>query len=311
MRINGERAAQSATVDGDLIELGRAQAEIRECAGLRGRDLQGHERPERRTSMKDDKARASHRHTGGLDTQSHPGLAARRARRCQPRRHGRDHGRRAHDDAAKAPRLAAKAAPSRARPRCRSAPSFGQPHSKSAAEALREAKTPTRGHFEAANRRRAWCAAERGKPPSRQRPMRQNAGRSAASPRMARGGSIRTRWWAGWWSSGGPGSARSGPSTKATTPSAAAPASAFPIDFGDNTISSEEQAYIRYNSMDRSFLFVPNLAKTNVVAVNNKKPTGAVKLELMDVITMGRTQLAFVPFCSEEFDWSELAELKE
>src|SRR5262249_42710962 len=35
----------------------------------------------------------------------------------------------------------------------------------------------------------------------------------------------------------------------------------IPIDFGDTTISSEEQAYIRYDSMDRSFLFVPNLSK--------------------------------------------------
>jgi hypothetical protein len=85
----------------------------------------------------------------------------------------------------------------------------------------------------------------------------------------------------------------------------------IPLDFGDTSISGEEQAYIRYDSVDRSFLFVPNLAKTNVVAVNNKRPTGAVKLELMDVISVGRTQLAFVPFCSEEFDWSELAELKE
>ena len=85
----------------------------------------------------------------------------------------------------------------------------------------------------------------------------------------------------------------------------------IPLDFGDETISSEEQAYIRYDSMDRSFLFVPNLAKTNIVAVNDKKPTGALKLELMDVITMGRTQLAFVPFCGEEFDWSELTDLKE
>jgi hypothetical protein len=85
----------------------------------------------------------------------------------------------------------------------------------------------------------------------------------------------------------------------------------IPIDFGDTTISSEEQAYIRYDSMDRSFLFVPNLSKTNIVAINDKKPTGAVKLELMDVIAMGRTQLAFVPFCGEEFDWSELSDLKE
>ena len=80
------------------------------------------------------------------------------------------------------------------------------------------------------------------------------------------------------------------------------------IDFGDETISSEEQAYIRYDSADRSFLFVPNLSKTNVVSINNRKPTTAVALQAMDVITMGRTQLAFVPFCGADFDWAELAE---
>jgi hypothetical protein len=83
-----------------------------------------------------------------------------------------------------------------------------------------------------------------------------------------------------------------------------------PIDFGDDAISSEEQAYIRYDSADRSFLFVPNLAKTNVVSLNAKRPTGAVDLSQMDVITMGRTQLVFVPFCGPEFDWSALSEVK-
>jgi hypothetical protein len=82
------------------------------------------------------------------------------------------------------------------------------------------------------------------------------------------------------------------------------------IDFGDETISGEEQAYIRYDSADRSFLFVPNLAKTNVVSINNRKPTAAVALQAMDVITMGRTQLAFVPFCGTDFDWSELTDAK-
>jgi len=76
------------------------------------------------------------------------------------------------------------------------------------------------------------------------------------------------------------------------------------IDFGDDAISADEQAYIRYDSAERSFLFVPNLAKTNVVSVNEKRPTGAVPLAPMDVITMGRTQLVFVPFCGPEFDWS-------
>jgi len=84
----------------------------------------------------------------------------------------------------------------------------------------------------------------------------------------------------------------------------------IPVDFGDDAISSEEQAYIRYDSNDRSFLFVPNLAKTNVVSVNNARPTGAVELSAMDVIVMGRTQLVFVPFCGSDFDWSEIAENK-
>lgn len=80
------------------------------------------------------------------------------------------------------------------------------------------------------------------------------------------------------------------------------------IDFGDDAISSEEQAYIRYDSSDRSFLFVPNLSKTNVVSLNEKRPAAAVELAQMDVITMGRTQLVFVPFCGPDFDWSALSE---
>ena len=80
----------------------------------------------------------------------------------------------------------------------------------------------------------------------------------------------------------------------------------IPIDFGDDAISNEEQAYIRYDGNDRSFLFVPNMSKTNVVSVNSKRPTSAVQLNAMDVVTMGRTQLAFVPFCGPEFDWSEI-----
>jgi hypothetical protein len=84
----------------------------------------------------------------------------------------------------------------------------------------------------------------------------------------------------------------------------------IPLDFGDDTISSEEQAYIRYDSSARSFLFVPNLTKTNVVSVNDNRPTGAVELNHMDVITVGRTQLVFVPFCGADFDWAELADAK-
>ena len=84
----------------------------------------------------------------------------------------------------------------------------------------------------------------------------------------------------------------------------------IPIDFGDDAISGDEQAYIRYDSADRSFLLVPNMSKTNVVSVNEKRPTSAIALQTMDVITMGRTQLVFVPFCGPEFDWGELSSAK-
>ena len=84
----------------------------------------------------------------------------------------------------------------------------------------------------------------------------------------------------------------------------------IPIDFGDDAISGDEQAYIRYDSADRSFLLVPNMSKTNVVSVNEKRPTSAIALQTMDVITLGRTQLVFVPFCGPEFDWGELSGVK-
>jgi len=80
----------------------------------------------------------------------------------------------------------------------------------------------------------------------------------------------------------------------------------IPIDFGDEYISKQEQAYIRYDADDRQFLFIPNLAKTNVVSIDNVKPTSAVRLMPYDIISMGSTQLVFIPFCGDEFDWSDL-----
>ena len=85
----------------------------------------------------------------------------------------------------------------------------------------------------------------------------------------------------------------------------------IPLDFDDEAISAEEQAYLRYDSNDRSFLLVPNMSKTNIVSLNNTRPTTAVEIKAMDVITMGRTQLVFMPFCGPEFDWSEISESKD
>jgi hypothetical protein len=107
---------------------------------------------------------------------------------------------------------------------------------------------------------------------------------------------------------GGPGIGQYRPIYEGNNTLGRTSANRIAIDFGDDAISAEEQAYIRYDSSDRSFLFVPNLAKTNVVSVNDKRPSSAVELTQMDVITMGRTQLVFVPFCGPEFDWAALNE---
>jgi hypothetical protein len=110
---------------------------------------------------------------------------------------------------------------------------------------------------------------------------------------------------------GGPGIGCCRPVFEGNSAIGRAPRQRIPLDFGDESISSEEQAYIRYDSSERSFLFVPNLAKTNVVSVNDARPTAAVELQHMDVITIGRTQLVFVPFCGAEFDWSDIAENRD
>lgn len=187
------------------------------------------------------------------------------------------------------------------------------PRPVTAAEAVREAKAPQHVHYEAEPTTRVVRGAG-ARPPAAAAtpatgPVKTQVVRGA--PKVARGEFSQDPV-VGWLVVvGGPGLGAFRPIYEGNNAVGRGASQRIPMDFGDNTISSEEQAYIRYDSMDRSFLFVPNLAKPNVVAVNNKKPTGAIKLELMDVITMGRTQLAFVPFCGEEFDWSELSELKD
>lgn len=225
-------------------------------------------------------------------------------------------GAKAEKEAAAPPATAAEATPASTKlPETQALPPT-RVHS--AADAVREAKTP-REHFEAEPvtglvRAPAGLAEK----PARVAPMRvandDDAPKTQAlrgKPKIGRTNFHQDPVVAWLVVVGGPGLGAFRPIYEGNNAIGRGKTQRVPLDFGDETISSEEQAFIRYDSVDRSFLFVPNLAKTNIVAVNDKKPTGAVKLEMMDVIRMGQTQLAFVPFCGEAFDWSELAELKE
>lgn len=79
----------------------------------------------------------------------------------------------------------------------------------------------------------------------------------------------------------------------------------IPLNLGDNSISAEEQCFIRYDYDDRSFSFIPNMSKTNIVTINKEKPMVPVGLTPLDEIGIGVTRLKFVPFCGPDFDWSD------
>jgi hypothetical protein len=79
-----------------------------------------------------------------------------------------------------------------------------------------------------------------------------------------------------------------------------------PIDFGDDAISSEKQAFLTYDERKRSYQLVPNLERPNLVYHNDAALTSNVDLKHHDKVMLGRTTLLFVPLCGPDFDWGEL-----
>lgn len=103
----------------------------------------------------------------------------------------------------------------------------------------------------------------------------------------------------------GPGRGRFRPIGEGSNPIGRAPNQRIPLDFGDDAISSEKQAYLIYDPQQRDFLLVPNLERSNLVSLNGSRVTGAMPLKSGDVIAMGQTKLYFQPLCGPNFDWSE------
>ena len=78
------------------------------------------------------------------------------------------------------------------------------------------------------------------------------------------------------------------------------------IDFGDDTISSEQQAFLVYDGKKRQFQLVPNLGRPNLVHLNEAALLTNSELKPRDKVTMGSTTLLFLPLCGPEFDWSDV-----
>jgi pectate lyase len=71
----------------------------------------------------------------------------------------------------------------------------------------------------------------------------------------------------------------------------------------DPHISAEKAAVLAYDNNDKTFFFAPGSGH-NLVRVNGSVVMTPVVLKEYDVLTIGETQLLFVPLCGDHFDWN-------
>lgn len=76
------------------------------------------------------------------------------------------------------------------------------------------------------------------------------------------------------------------------------------IDFGDDTISRSEHAFVTYDYRGRKF-YLQHGGKASVVRLNGRPVLQPVDLNPGDRISLGATELVFMAFCGEAFDWQE------
>ncbi|MBQ9872504.1 MAG: FHA domain-containing protein [Eubacterium sp.] len=74
---------------------------------------------------------------------------------------------------------------------------------------------------------------------------------------------------------------------------------------GDKSISRIKHAIILYEPNARRFIAIPGESH-ELFYVNNEVVLNNVELNAYDVITIGKTELIFVPFCGDNFAWEEI-----
>jgi hypothetical protein len=104
----------------------------------------------------------------------------------------------------------------------------------------------------------------------------------------------------------GPGKGNFRPIFSGSNTIGRSPGQRIPIDFGDDAISGEKQAFLVYDGRKRQYQLVPNLERPNLVHLNDSALLANGQLNPHDKITMGRTTLLFVPLCGPDFDWSDV-----
>lgn len=73
---------------------------------------------------------------------------------------------------------------------------------------------------------------------------------------------------------------------------------------GDSTISSDRHAKIDYDVKNNKFYLLPAENK-NTIYLNDAPVYAATMLNAYDTIQFGLSKVSFVPFCNEQFKWSD------
>jgi hypothetical protein len=76
------------------------------------------------------------------------------------------------------------------------------------------------------------------------------------------------------------------------------------LNFGDETISREQHAFITYDEEQRCF-FLQHGGKSNLVRLGGQPVLSPVQLDANALIRIGRTTLRFIPCCGQDFSWGD------
>ena len=76
------------------------------------------------------------------------------------------------------------------------------------------------------------------------------------------------------------------------------------LNFGDDSISREEHAYIVYDEETRLF-YLQHGKKAGLVRLGTEPVLNPIELKAWDLIRIGKTTLRFVPCCGPDFSWSD------
>lgn len=82
-----------------------------------------------------------------------------------------------------------------------------------------------------------------------------------------------------------------------------APSQRVSLDFGDETISREEHAFITYDDETRTF-YLQHGGKSNLVRLAGKPVLAPTELKPNDLFRIGNTTFRFVACCGPEFCWT-------